>query len=143
MNPVRMAVILRRVRFCRVAPCVAFQYRFAVRPDNPDADARHRLRLVHFEDLHFARDRVADEHGIGEAPARLEKHRTRSGQIHGNDRVQEAAGQASLHDELLETGRRAERGVNVQRVVVAGNLTVEPYLLLRERRRASGLLPHR
>ena len=143
MTPVRMDVILRPVRFGRVAPRLAFQYRFAVRSHNPDADARDRLRLVHFEDLYFARDRVADEHRIGEAPARLEKDRSRARQIHGDDCVQQAAGQASLDDEPLETRRRAEFGVNVQRVVVAGNLAVEPYVLLRERRRAPGRLPHR
>jgi hypothetical protein len=138
-----MAVILRRGRFRRVAPRVAFQNRFAIRSDDPGADPRHRLRLVHFEDFYFARNRVADEHGIGETPVRLEKDRSWSRQIHGDNRVQQTAGQASLHDELLEPGGRTEVGVNVQRVVVAGNLAVEPYVFVRQRRRAPGLLPHR
>ena len=80
MSPVRMAVILRRVR--------------------------------------FGRDRVADEHGL------VKRQRVSRNTVPGPG------------------GRRAELGVNVQRVVVAGNLAVEPYLLLRERRRTPGLLPH-
>jgi hypothetical protein len=97
---------------------------------------------VHLEDLDVGGHRIADEHGIGEAPVRLEKHSPGSGQIHRHDGVQQAARQTPLHDELLETGGRSECGINVQRVVVAGDLAVEADVLRRERRRATRLLPH-
>lgn len=97
---------------------------------------------MHFEDLDFPGDRVADEHGIGELPARFEKHRPRTWQIHRDDGVQQAAGQAALDDQLAEPRGRGERRVNVKRVEIARDLTVETDVLRRERRGPPRLLPH-
>ena len=98
---------------------------------------------MHFEDLHFGGHRIADEHGVRETPVRFEKDGPGSRQVHRHDRIQQTARQTSLHDQLLETGGRGEFGVNVQRVVIACDLTVETDVLRRERRRAPRLLPHR
>jgi hypothetical protein len=73
-------------------------------------------------DLCFGRNRVVDVNRRGELPVLTEKHRARSRHVHGDERMQEARGQATLHDETTELRAGGKRRVEVQRVVVARNL---------------------
>jgi hypothetical protein len=61
----------------------------------------------------FGGNRVADEHGIGEAPARFEKDGTGSRQVHRHDRIQQSARETPLHDQVPETSGGREFGINV------------------------------
>ena len=97
---------------------------------------------MHFEDLDLGSDRVADEHGIQKSPVGFEKHRPGSGQIHRDDRVQQTAGQTALNDEFSKPRGGGELGINVKRVVVAGNLTVKTDAFCRECRGSCRLLPN-
>ncbi len=98
---------------------------------------------MHLEDLDLGGHGVADEHGIDKPPVRFEKDRAGSGQVHRHDRIQQTAGQAALHDQFPEPRGSREVGINVKRVVIAGNLTVQTYVFRRERRRSPRLLPNR
>ena len=74
--------------------------------------------------LHLGRDRIADVPRRRELPVLAEEHRSRARQIHRDQGMQQARGQAALDDEPPELGVGRERFVEVQRVVVALHLGI-------------------
>ena len=71
------------------------------------------------DDLGFRGDRVADVNGRREFPVLAQEHRTRSGHVHGDQRVDQARRQPTLHDKTAEFRPGGERLVEMQRIVIA------------------------
>jgi len=60
--------------------------------------------------------------GRQEPPVGLQEHASRSGQILGDQRVQQAGGDSALHDDAAEPAATGEVLVVVQRVAVTSHL---------------------
>ena len=71
------------------------------------------------------RDHVAGPHRGQEAPRHLEEDAAGSGQLLRHECVEEAGGDATLHDDSAEPRPGGELGVVVDRVAVAGDLREE------------------
>ena len=80
------------------------------------------LSVARLQHLDLGRDGVARAHGLQEPPVDLEEHAAGAGEVLGDDGVQQAGGDAALHDDPAEAGRRGELRVVVERVAIAGHL---------------------
>ena len=88
---------------------------------DPRAHRADRLRRVRRHDLTVGGDDVAGPGGCTEVPVDVEEHAAGTGQVLGDQRVEEAGGHAALDDDPTEAARRGECLVVVQRVAVTGH----------------------
>ena len=82
-------------------------------------------------------NRVADVDRRRELPLLAQEHRAGPGEVHRHERVEEPGREPALDDEPSEAGARREVGVEVQRVVVAGERGEGLDVVLRQGQRST------
>lgn len=126
-----------------IAPRFPFQYYLAILSGDLHAELRNGLRSVDTQDFDKSGDRVSDEYRRREVPVLTQKHRSRSRQVHGDEGVQQPSGESALYHRALEGGRGDKSVVEVQRIVIAGNLGVPGNMIRRECNGPRRPLPNR
>ena len=74
------------------------------------------------EHLGLGGDLVARAHRRAEVPVDVEEHAAGTGQVLGNERVEQTGRHPALHDDAAEAACRGSGFVVVQRVAVTGDL---------------------
>ena len=92
------------------------------------------------QNLDLRRYVVPNEDRCGELPLLAEEDGAGAREVHRHQRVEQAGGEAALGHQPAEAGAGGERLVEVERVVVAGELGVPANLVRGDGHRAPGAL---
>ncbi len=84
--------------------------------DAPSLGIRRHRRL--------GRDRIADINGLGEIPALVQEDAAGPRHVHGHEGMQQPGDDAALSDQAAEPSLACELLVEMERVLVSGNLGV-------------------
>src|SRR5262245_52377444 len=106
-------------RLERVTPRFALEHSLAGLPHDAHSQLSHGLARVNAGDLGFRGNRVADVNRRSKLPVLTQKHAARTGEIHGDERVQKPSRQPALYHQPLKFRRCGKMIIEMQRVVVS------------------------
>ena len=120
----RVSSQLLTVRGKSITPGLSFQNRFAIFPSDFDLQLGNRFGFVDTGNFSFSRYGISDKNGSRELPILAQENSAGARHVHSNQGMKEPGRYAALNNQLLKLGFRCKGFIEMNGIVVAGQVPV-------------------